>query len=138
MPLGFNKTGKAADDENHNTLSRFDSYNKRGGAGKGKKKQEALDHMNAAKREPSPPLPTRPSMIPPPKIPPPAIRPSMIPPHKIPPPAVRPSMIPPPQTQPPTVSTGWTKNWSDDHNEFYYMNKDGESQWEIPKGYVEE
>jgi hypothetical protein len=69
--------------------------------------------------------------------PPPPARPSTIPPPKIPPPTVRTSMIPPPQTQPPTLSTGWKKNWSDEHNEFYYLNKDGESQWERPKGYVE-
>ena len=85
----------------------------------------------------TPPPPARASMIPPLKIPPPTVRTSMIPPSKIPLPAVQPSMIPPPTTQPPTISTGWKKNWSDDHNDFYYLNEDGESQWERPKGYVE-
>ena len=103
----------------------------------------------------------RQSMIPPPQTPPPAVRPSMIPPpprsnqpaapkllnfsgaskqesEMAPQPPTQPSMIPPSQTQPLTPSTSWTKHWSKDHNEFYYLNKDGESQWERPKGYVEE
>ena len=129
MPLGFNKTGKAADDENHNTLSRFDSYNKRGGAGKGKKKQEALDHTNAEKQESRNKQPAAPKLL---------DFGGASKQESAPQPPPRPSTILPPQTHPPTSATGWTKHWSDDDNEFYYLNKDGETQWEKPKGYVKE
>ncbi|GMI00164.1 hypothetical protein TrLO_g11697 [Triparma laevis f. longispina] len=129
------KTGKAAGVKNCKPLSSFDSYNRRGGAGKGKKKQEALDHMNAPKREseiaPRNKQPAMPKLLD-------YCGATNKKSETAPLPPTRPSIILPPQTHPPTSATDWTKHWSDDDNEFYYLSEYGETQWEKPKGYVEE